>query len=194
MSRTRFVLPTLALIAALSVPAVASAQFRNNGIYLPQVGYMSLELFGVSDFGSTDAGFFGVGGQNSIGYNFWVTYRLWVGFSLPTHDTEAGEPTVLTTLSVIPGIRYNFLDEEYRPYAEVGFHYLWFLYSVTGLATNPALGDQAMFGGPRAAVGFEWFFFEEMSLSAEVAGELYLTIGTFLQPGVSALAGYTVYY
>jgi hypothetical protein len=33
-----------------------------------------------------------------------------------------------------------------------------------------------------------------MSLTAELAGHAYLTIGTFFAPGVSALIGYTVYY
>ena len=199
MLRIKVGLLAVALTAALLVPATGRAQFRNNGIYLPQLGYMSLELFGLNDgdpmgdFGSTDAGFFGVGGLSSIGYNFWATYRLWVGFSLPSHNTLPAEPKVLTMLNVIPGIRYNFLNEEIRPYAEIGFHYLWFLYGYEAMPKNNAFG-QPMYGAPRLAAGLEWYFYEEMSLSAEVAGELYITIGTFLAPGVTTLVAYTVYY
>jgi len=192
MHRLRICLPVLALLAALALPQGAQAQFRNHGIFLPQGGYMSLELMG--DFGTTDAGFFGVGGMSSVGYNFWFTYRLWVGFCAPSHDAQEGDPTLLTTLSIMPGIRYNFLDEEWRPYAEFDFQYLWFLYSYSGLRTNPALGDQAMYGAPRLAAGLEWFFYEEMSIMIEAAGHLYVTLGTVLDPGISALVGYTVYW
>ncbi len=194
MKRLRIALPVALLLLALAWPGQARAQFRNNGIYLPQLGYLSLELFnGPSKFGSSDAAFFGAGGMNSLGYNFWVTYRLWVAFSATTGDHTGSD--VLTTMHVIPGIRYNFLDEEFRPYAELGFQTMWFLYTEgTNVPPNTALGDQALFGGPRLAAGFEWYFYEEMSLSAEVGGHLYLTIGTFLAPGLSGMLGYSVYY
>lgn len=184
----------LAMCAVLLSSSPAQAQFRNNGIYLPQTGYFSLELMnGQQKFGSSDGGFIGFGGLSSLGYNFWATYRLWLGFSLTTGD-HAG-PDMLTTLHIIPGIRYNFLDEEFRPYVEGGFQTMWFLYTDgTNVPVNAALGDKAIFGGPRLAAGFEWYFYDEMSISAEVAAHLYLTIGTMVAPGVSSMIGYTVYY
>ncbi|MFH1810197.1 MAG: hypothetical protein ABIJ09_15735 [Pseudomonadota bacterium] len=194
MSGSRAGWGALVLVVALLAPTAARAQFRNNGIFLPQVGYLTLELFGVNDIGSSDAVLLGVGGSNSIGYNFWVTYRLMLGFSLPIHDTTPDEPQMLTSLSAISGIRYNFLDEDIRPYVEADLHYLWFLYTVTGLQGNPALGGQAMFLAARGAGGLEWYFHEEMSLSVELAGEFFFTIGSIYFPAVSVLAGYTVYY
>lgn len=195
----RFLLPTLALAAALALAPSAHAQFRNNGIYLPQVGYMALETLNFGQqYGSTDALLFGVGGHNSIGYNFWITYRLWLGFSFPTGDTPADAPGVLTALHLMPGVRYNFLDEEVRPYAEVGFDTMWFLYTDnTNVVGNPALGGAAVFGGPRLAGGLEWYFLEEMSFVFELGAHLHLSIGTntlFWAPGLSGLVGYTVYY
>lgn len=185
---------TLVLGLGLAIAQPAQAQFRNNGIYLPQVGYLSLELMNGGDkFGSSDAGIVGLGGLSSLGYNFWATYRLWLGFSLTTGNHTG--PDMLTTLNIIPGIRYNFLDEEFRPYVEGGFQTMWFLYTDgTNVPSNQALGGQTVFGGPRAAVGFEWYFYEEMSLTVEAAAHLYLTIGTFIAPGISTLVGYTVYY
>lgn len=184
----------LAICAALLTSSPAQAQFRNNGIYLPQTGYLSLELInGPEKFGSSDAGFIGFGGLSSLGYNFWATYRLWLGFSLPTGNHTGAD--MLTTLHVIPGIRYNFLDEEFRPYVEAGFQTMWFLYTEgSNVPVNQALGNKAIFGGPRAAAGFEWYVYDEMSVSAEVAAHLYLTIGTFVAVGTSAMLGYTVYY
>lgn len=193
MLRFKLGLTAAVLLAALLLPGLSQAQFRNNGIYLPQLGYMSLSLInGDEKFGASDAGFFGVGGLNSIGYNFWVTYRLWVGFSAALGDHSGSD--VLVTVNAIPGIRYNFLDEEFRPYAELGFHTMWFPYTEgSNVPVNPIF-KQAMFGAPRPAVGFEWYFYEEMSVTAEVAYHLYLTIGSFIAHGVSGMVGYTVYY
>jgi len=199
MLRTRSLLLASLIVAALTLAPEARAQFRNNGIFLPQVGYMTLENLNFGEqYGSTDAVFLGVGGLNSIGYNFWVSYRLWLAFSFPTGDTEPNAPGVLTALHVMPGIRYNFLDEQVRPYAELGFDTMWFLYTEnTNVVGNPALGGAAVYGGPRLAGGIEFYVMEEMSLLLEVATHLHLSIGTntlFWAPGLSGLVGYTVYY
>jgi len=160
-------------IAAVGLSTQARAQFRNSGIYLPQLGYMSLELInGPEKFGSSDSGYFGVGGLNSLGYNFWITYRLWVGFSAATGNHTGSD--VMGQLSVIPGFRYNFLDEEFRPYTELGFQYLqFFLNDGNNVPQIGGKDGQPIFGAIRPAVGCEWFIAEEMSLTAEAAYHLY---------------------
>ena len=55
MLRVRILLASLVLLATLVLPNVAQAQFRNNGIYLPQAGYLTLETINGRDtFGSSD--------------------------------------------------------------------------------------------------------------------------------------------
>lgn len=197
-SRGRWVL--WALVAVTLLQASASlAQFRNQGMQLPSVGWLGMgtttdginRAFGKT-WGATDQFTLGVGYFRAMGYNLWWDNQTAMGFG---GAIQTGDPKTIVSLNASTGLRYNFLDERHRPFVAGHIQYVQiFNAEGTSVQGNDALGGQPLWVGPRLGGGYEWVFGEEMSLQAEVSGVVLLNLDT--PPKFTALArlSYNVYF
>lgn len=182
----------------------AKAQFRNNGMKLPSVGWFAMnpsaewlnEAVGGpgNRWNASDQLTLGVGYFRAVGYNLWfdVDTVLGLGGQLSTGTVER----TLVSLQVSLGLRYNFLDEKHRPFVAGYIQYLQFFnVAETIVAGNDQLGGYPLWVGLRPTVGYEWFFLEEMSFQGEVAPIVFLGLDAFA-PKFSALVrlSYNVYF
>lgn len=164
-------------------------------------------------WGTTHHLFVGSGYFRALGYNLWLDIQLNVGIGGPNLTDNSGrlfgnfQPVI--SVVTMSGIRYNFLDEEHRPF--ISAHVL-FLYmpNTQGSAVrkNEFLANQSLWVGPRLGGGYEWFFlptlrkmgtdidifYDEMSLIAE--GGVALSIDLAGIPLVSQVAkvSYNIYF
>lgn len=232
----------LALVAALLFGALlysppVSAQYRNNGVIMPSIGYFSghesLDIFtglAAENIGPLDdVGFgdwewnttghltIGAGYMRALGYNLWLIVETAIGGGVATKYVGSPLPPPVFSLHVSTGLRYNFLDEEYRPFISGHVHYLHQfstpaaqlrINNIQGLTDSGAGRTAAsFFVGMRAGGGFEWFFlsslrrwgldvpifYDEMSLQAEANAAMFLLLGAPL-PSFVARASYIVYF
>ncbi len=167
----RRLLTVLAPIVLVSVlaSAPAHAQFRNGGIQV-SAGWLGLgtlvdPLLGPS-WNIHDQPTLGAGYQMAIGYNLWFEVihasigASWVRIS----SLDVIEPVF--SFSVASGLRYNFLEEKFRPFISGHLHYQHLL-AVTENApipTNTLLGNAPFWLGVRLGGGVEYFHADEQSL------------------------------
>lgn len=195
---------TAGLFVAISLGASpAQAQYRNNGMKIPSVGWLSLgtssewlntAVGGPSNaWNATDQATLGVGYFRAVGYNLWFDVDTVLGFGGALTNTD---PRTLVSLLVSVGMRYNFLDEKHRPFVAGYIQYLQFFNAEgTLVAGNEVLGGFPLWVGLRPTVGYEWFFADEMSLQGEVAPIAFIGLDQFA-PKLSALVrfSYNVYF
>ena len=224
-------LPVLVLFLVCFTSLSAYAQFRNNAVQIPSIGYMAMgavdypiELVvkgtGIGDendwkWNATDNITIGTGYARALGYNLWYEVQAAVGFGLATYPPIGADIHPLVSLSTSTGLRYNFLDEEYRPFVAGHIHYLW-LYNTLGpngesleIQTNELLGGQSMWVGGRGGLGFEWFFmaslrgwgvdiplfYDEMSVQAEADALCFFSLSEFpINPSGTFRFSYNVYF
>lgn len=202
------------LLAAVFVSSVAlsaapaRAQFRNQGIQAPNVGWLGLGstwdtiMHGGSaaeqnlnvpgakpEFGWNliDQPTIGAGYFFAIGYDLWVDNQVAIGAMTTVIDDQDARTPVIT-LAASSGIRYNFLSERVRPFIGAHIQYLQLLAFPAAGATAPIpgnsfLGNTPFFIGLRPSGGVEWIFGDEMSVMAE------LGIIGFLVPDADRGAG-----
>lgn len=182
----------------------ARAQFRNNGMKIPSVGWLSLgytsdwlnETVGgpLNRWNASDQATLGVGYFRAVGYDLWFDVDTVLGFGAGI-STGAQQRT-LVSLLVSLGLRYNFLDEKHRPFVAGYIQYLQF-FNVEGseIAGNDQLGGYPLWVGLRPTLGYEWFFLEEMSFQGEVAPIVFIGLDQ-PAPKFSALVrlSYNVYF
>ena len=194
------VVACLVVAATFLGAAPASAQFRNNGLQLPNVGWTSMGT--TSDFinrsygvpwGATDQITLGVGYFRAMGYNLWWDNQTALGFGGSVNKGLYAKTVV--SLNVSTGLRYNFLDEKHRPFVAGHIHYVQ-LFNTEGseVQGNAALGGAPLWVGGRVGGGYEWFFAEEMSVQGELDGVVFFNLDH--PPKVSAVArfSYNVYF
>ena len=113
----------LVVVAALCASGAAHAQyFRNQGIQLPNAGWLGLSTWDylinggqaatdVEDDGWNiwDQPTLGAGYFFAVGYNMWIDSQASIGASTTTVSASAAAEPVLT-LAISSGLRYNFLD------------------------------------------------------------------------------------
>jgi hypothetical protein len=178
----------------------AQAQFRNNGLQIPNIGWMAMgtssdfinQGFGTK-WGATDQMTLGVGYFRAVGYDLWWDNQTALGFGGAVNTGQFAKTVV--SLNVSTGLRYNFLDEKHRPFVAGHIHYVqMFNTEGTEVQGNAALGGQPLWVGGRVGGGYEWFFDEEMSLQAELDGVLFFNLDH--PPKLSAIArfAYNVYF
>ena len=221
----------MVIVSFCFVSLSAHAQYRNNAVQVPSIGYMAMgamdyptqlvvEGLGIGDkndwkWNATDNLTLGAGYSRALGYNLWYEVQASVGFGLATFPPTGSRFHPLVSLSTSTGLRYNFLDEEYRPFVAGHIQYLW-LYNTLGpggedldIQTNELLGDQSMWVGARGGVGFEWFFvaslrgwgadvplfYDEMSVQAEADALCFLSLSEFpINPSGIFRISYNVYF
>lgn len=196
----RAVLPLAVCCLALFAEP-AQAQFRNNGVQLPSVGWMALGIPSTdwlyppgARWNATDQVTVGVGYFRAVGYNLWLDNQVVLGFGGALSELATPPPVVSLAISV--GMRYNFLDERHRPFVSGHIQYLQF-FNVGGtqVAGNELLGGFPLWVGIRPSAGYEWFFAPEMSLQVEAGPVVYLGFDVAI-PKLSGLArvSYNVYF
>lgn len=182
----------------------ARAQFRNNGVKLPTVGWFAMnpssEWLNVAAGGpqnrwnATDQVTLGVGYFRAVGYDLWFDVDTVLGFG--GQLTEGPIERTLVSLQVSLGLRYNFLDEKHRPFVAGYIQYLQFFnVASTIVAGNDQLGGYPLWVGLRPTLGYEWFFLEEMSFQGEIAPIAFIGLDAFA-PKFSAVVrlSYNVYF
>lgn len=215
----------LLLIALTTLLAAgsASAQFRNNGIQIPTVGALGLGCLTPSAFlvgdatpiclgnddyqrhyptnnpdafngwGLTHQPTIGVGYFRALGYDLWWDSQISIGIGASAFP--GGNMAVTPSILVSSGVRYNFLDEEIRPFVSSHIEILTIpVGSQRNLSTvTSAVGDVAVFAGLRAGGGIEWFFlpamreldlvddlfYDEMSLQLEGNMAIFADLNSF---------------
>jgi hypothetical protein len=157
-------------------PTVQANAFRNHVLQLPVIGWMGMDtsLRGINPgpWGFGDAITVGVGYMHAIDYNLWWLIDTSVGI----HKGNVG-PDVpargLASLGVAPGLRYNFLEHQVRPYISGHVQYLQFFLgasdeeSAARAAADMPGGYSAWFG-LRPALGIEFIVGPEVGLQFEV--------------------------
>jgi hypothetical protein len=174
----------LSLVSGFLLATSAHAQYRNNAIQLPSVGYMAMGMadwpmgyiittLGLGDdtdwkWNAWDNLTIGTGYSRALGYNLWLEVQAAVGFSNATYP-PSGFFHPLVALNTSTGLRYNLFDEEYRPFVAGHIHYLWLYNTVDPdgvedlhIQTNELFGGQSMWVGLRSGAGFEWFFMSSL--------------------------------
>jgi hypothetical protein len=222
------------IISAGMASTSAHAQYRNNAVQLPSVGYMAmwtadqpikllltnLNVGNDTDWqwNSSDHITLGTGYSRALGYNLWYEVQAAVGFGAATYPPSGVNfPQVhpLVSLSTSTGLRYNFMDEDYRPFVAGHINYLW-LYNTQGpsgeslgIQTNELLGGQSMWVGIRTGAGFEWFFmaslrgwgmdiplfYDEMSAQLEADTLFFVSLSQNpINPSGTVRLSYNIYF
>lgn len=241
VSRTEGLIRRRALVRAALFLAVflasgsSLAQFRNNGVIMPSVGYHGLgeqdiatQLIGQAlepvnqDVADTIKEFewnssphltIGAGYIRALGYNLWLVNEFAIGGGFAIKSTDQFYWPVFS-IHASTGLRYNILDEEYRPYVCGYVHYIQlFSHPNAQIRQNEFFGllDPGILGsfwvGARAGGGFEWFFmsslrkwgidvpifYDEMSLQAEGSLAGFVNLAAPLVSGVARFS-YLVYF
>jgi hypothetical protein len=215
-------LAVFVVVGALSFPA--QAQFRNQGIQAPNVGWLglgtwdrvlhggkpaeqNLDVLG----GKPDPGWnmwdqptLGAGYFFAVGYDLWVDNQVAIG-AMTTILDQSDQATPVITLAVSSGLRYNFLAERVRPFVSMHVQYLQLLAFpgadlVAPIPGNEFLGNTPFFVGLRPGGGIEWIFGEEQSIQAELGVIGFLVpdknrgAGGLFLPGSVARLSYNIYF
>jgi hypothetical protein len=184
MSRLGF-LPVLLIAGSFSMldAAPARAQFRNQGIELPNVGWLGLSTFDAAIHGGPIAGdvgwniwdqpTIGLGWFFAIGYDLWLENTAALGASTTVLGRQANAPgDPVLTIAASTGLRYNFMSERLRPYVAMHVQYLQLL-TVAGEGVTVDIPQNFFLNAPffiglRPGAGVEWIFGDEVSLKAEL--------------------------
>ena len=209
------------VVVGLAAPA-AHAQFRNQGVdfHLGWIGLGTWDrvLHGGSParqnigVGAPEAGWnltdeptLGAGYFHAIGYQAWWDFQVGLGaFTTVIDDGDKLSPVI--TLNTSLGIRYNFLEERFRPFIAGHIHYLQLLAfpsvakAIAPVPGNGFLGNDPLFFGLSPSGGVEWVFGDEQSLSLEVGIQGYLVpdadrgLGGLFLPSSTARVAYLIYF
>ena len=180
-------------------PNEAHAQFRNNGIYLPSLGWMGLEPAPMLSIRPT------IKNGRLLTIGRWVLVilpRLVISFGGTIRPTLVlGNPLLLgvdktlVSLSVSSGLRYNFLRHKHRPFVSGNFHYLQFMnIEGTAIKGNPNLNNTAMWIGLRPGGGYEYFVAPEMSLMGELNYILFVSLDHPVRHSLASRLSFNVYF
>ena len=132
--------PTILVGLFLALWAFASplqAQYRNQGLQVPLIGWMGFDSSLGALNGScilnptanqaqtgwctTDHLSLGVGHMRAVGYQLWWDSQAVLGFGQPTIQSINKN---IIALNMSSGLRYTFLDERHRPFVSAHIHYL----------------------------------------------------------------------
>jgi hypothetical protein len=197
----------VAVVVALAAAPSRAQFFRNQGVAF-SAGWQGLgstwdaaagaPLWNIHDQVTLGAGYF-----SALGYNLWFDSLVQLGAStVRISDQANGEP--IFSLGVSPGIRYNFLEERFRPFVSAHIHYLQIIpvTAAPAIPRNTFLGSAPFWVGARAGLGAEYIFGDEQSflLEATMAGFVGANApplngpATFVLPASTARLAYLVYF
>lgn len=202
----RFLLLVTVATALFAAPTEAQF-FRNQGVAF-SAGWLGLgttwdqafksQLWNIHDQPTLGAGYF-----TALGYNLWFDSQVSLGGSTVRVTSEKnGEP--IFSLGVSPGVRYNFLEERFRPFVGAHLHYLQIIPTTAApdIPRNTFLGLAPFWVGARVGAGAEYIFADEQSflIEANMAGFVGANApptggpATFVLPASTARLAYLVYF
>jgi hypothetical protein len=206
---------TLIVVGVMATAMPAHAQFRNQGIQLPNIGWLGL---GSTWDGAVNGGAGHDKGWNiydqptigasyffAIGYDLWVDNEVALGFSTLILDEGSGNNTPAITVAASTGIRYNLLSERLRPFIGAHIQYLQLVGFPAAdvkldIPFNTVLQNAPFFVGLRPDAGIEWIFGDEMSVMLEVGVMGFLafdrlrSLGGLFLPASMARVSYMIYF
>jgi hypothetical protein len=212
------------VIIALSLwSSRADAQFfRNQGVQLPNVGWLGLASWdrvinNGAAAGANDPGWniwdqptLGAGYFRAIGYQLWFEGQAAVGASTTVISNAENNGQPVITLQISTGVRYVFLEERIRPYLGAHIEYLQLIAlagtdaagnAVTAeIPGNGFLGNTPFFVGLRPCGGVEWVFGDEMALQFELGLVGFLVpdqdrgLGALFLPASVGRLAYNIYF
>jgi hypothetical protein len=220
----RFAWIILVASTVLQLALPARAQFRNQGIQAPNIGWLGLSTWdtlmhggraarqnldvpnGVPEFGWNliDQPTVGAGYFFAVGYDLWIDNQVAIGAFTTVTDQQSSRTPVLS-LAASSGIRYNLLSERIRPFLSAHIQYLQLIALPAAGATAPIpgnnfLGNTPFFVGLRPGGGVEWIFGNEMSLQAELGVIGFIVpdpnrgLGGLFLPASLARLSYNIYF
>jgi opacity protein-like surface antigen len=203
----RRLLLLVALATALFAAPADAQFFRNQGVAF-SAGWLGLgttwdqafrsKLWNIHDQPTLGAGYF-----TALGYNLWFDSQVSLGGSTVRETTAVnGEP--IFSLNISPGVRYNFLEERFRPFVAAHLHYLQIIPTTAApdIPRNTFLQLAPFWVGARAGLGAEYIFADEQSvlLEANMAGFVGANAppangpATFILPASTARLSYLIYF
>jgi hypothetical protein len=199
-TRPPLILAGLVLLACTLSANEARAQFRNMGVQLPNVGWMAFDTtLGdvnrslATEWGATDQLTLGAGYMWAIGYRTWWDNQVALGFG-GAANIGVNAKTIVTA-NISTGLRHVFLDDIHRPYIAGHLHYLHFFnIEGTNVLGNPALGNQALWVGFRPEGGYEFYFAEEMSITAALGYLIFVNLDQPFKHSAIFRLAYSVYF
>jgi hypothetical protein len=198
----------LVSVATALFAARADAQFFRNGGISGSVGWHGMgstwdAASGAPLWNINDQVTFGARGFAALGYNLWFEAGGGIGLS-SVRISESDNGEWIFSGMFTSGLRYNFLEERFRPFVSGHINYLT-LFPAPAAGTIPLnnwFGGSANWGGFSAGGGFEYIFADEQSvlLEAQMIGYLGANTAvaggsrTFALPASSARLAYQVYF
>lgn len=168
----RLVLSGLLLCVGLAFAQPAQAQYRNQGLQF-NVGYLGLGTVWEAAIGPVwnmhDQPTLGAGHTLAIGYNLWFDNTVALGGGV-LKITNGNQLEPVFSLTISTGLRYQFLEEKFRPFVSGHISYLQIIPATANppVPTNGFLGAAPFWVGARLGGGAEYFFADEMSLMGEL--------------------------
>lgn len=157
-------------LIALDVNAEA---FGNNSLTIPKIGVSFFDgplVFQKKPWGLTYQWTVGTSYMQAISYRFWWVAETSMSFGRLDKDAKP----YIGAFSGGAGLRYNFLEGNFRPFACGTLNYLHFLGD--GVKSMPLNLGWPIFVGLRPTIGLEWLFYSEMALSLDASYGLYVNI------------------
>lgn len=167
-------------VSVLSISASADT-FRSHAIYVPVFGWAAMNTsFPDSEWKISDNFQIGGGYQGVIMRPFWWTSEFLVGVA----------SWKIANIYTAASARYYFLEGNFRPFIDLGFHYLQLFYRD---AIYPSAAGSFWFG-IRPGVGLELFLMDDMSMQMRFSYDLYLNPNEFLRHSMSGKLALAFYF
>ena len=196
-------LVVVAVVFACAAPA--QAQFFRNNAFSFDVGWQGMgttfdAIAGDKLWNINDQVTLGAGYATALGYQLWLDAHASVGVSTVRITDLDIEPIV--TLNLWSGVRYNFLEEGFRPFISVAGQYLQVVTASTNIPLNALFANAPFWVGARVGGGAEYFFLEDQSLLLDAQIAAYFGanspppggIASLVLPATLVRLGYQIYF
>lgn len=192
------------VMAGWSAPA--QAQFFRNNAFTVAVGWQGMgstfdAIAGDQLWNINDQVTLGGGYTTAIGYDFWYDLDVSIGLSTVRISDQDFEPII--ALNVFPGgIRYNFLDERFRPFLSGSVGTMVIVTPSANIPSNDLFGGTPFWAGARAGGGAEYFFADDQSLLLDAQAVAFFGanrpppggLGSIILPATSVRLVYHIYF
>jgi|SRR5579871_3500855 len=165
--------------------------FGNNALIIPKLGMTFFDvpfLPHKKPWGLDYQWTFGTAFMQAINYRWWWVAEANMGFGKLSSD----QGVYVGALSGGAGVRYNFLQDDFRPHVGLILHYLHLLGA--GVKDLPLNLGWPIFVGLKPYFGLEWLFYSEMALILDGAYALYVNINEPFRQVLYATLSFAIYF
>ena len=203
--RLRSLVVVAVVLACVAPAAPANAQFFRNNAFSFDVGWQGMgstfdAIAGDKLWNINDQVTLGAGYATALGYTLWLDAHASIGVSTVRITDLDIEPIV--TLNIWSGIRYNFLEEDLRPFVSVAGQYLQVVTASNNIPLNALFGNAPFWVGARVGGGVEYFVVDDQSLLLDAQIAAYFGanspppggIASLVLPATLVRVGYQIYF